>query len=437
MRKRGLKSRVCGPASNVLRTADIDVHLCWSRSAKEKPLQQLSRRIPDLSDLTLRQKIGQMLCVGWGGDGCDGVNEHARFITQELQGGAIILMRRNVPVTDGGVDNAKLRATLAEMQVYSAVPVLFAMDQEGGRVQRLKGAPFTTFPTARAVGGTADREDSREIARLLARAIGNELRFAGIHWNFAPVADVDSNPNNPIIGDRAFSIDAVTVAQTVAKQVRGFADSGVLSCAKHFPGHGDTLQDSHFDLPILPHDLATMHTRELVPFRAAIAADVPTIMTAHILFPALDDSGLPATMSRAILTDLLRDEMGFRGVVVTDCLEMRAVADRWGTAKAALLAAKAGADMVMACHTRERQQETFDVLLGAAESGDLPIARVDEAVGRVLSAKRRAFYAASVVNENDVANFQTHRVLAQTIFGEADGTDAMTTLGESAPAKNG
>ena len=387
---------------------------------------EMERAFPPISEMTLPQKIGQILCVGWGGDACDTVNEHARFLVNNLQAGAIVVMGRNVRGRGAVVDTGRLRETVATLQNLSAVPLLVATDQEGGRVARLQGAPFTDIPAARGVGASGDVDAARDVATATAR----ELASVGINWNFAPVADVDSNPQNPVIGDRAFARDAETVAQFVMAQIAGYGAGGVLACAKHFPGHGDTLLDSHFDLPTLPHDLATMRARELVPFHAAIEADVPTIMTAHILFPALDDSGLPATMSRAILQTLLRDQMGFSGLLVTDCLEMRAVADTWGTANAALAAIRAGADMVMVCHTRERQQETFDTLLAAAQSGDIPAARIEEAVGRVLAAKARAFAFSTLP-----LDFDQHRQLAERIqpIHPEDSGHGVTTLGESAP----
>jgi beta-N-acetylhexosaminidase len=244
-----------------------------------------------------------------------------------------------------------------ELQSLARLPLFIATDQEGGNVARLR-SPFTTIPSGKIIGDTGDPFLAHEAARVT----GAELRHIGINTNFAPIADVNSNPANPVIGHRSFSHDARIAAMMVAEQVRGYLAGGVFSCAKHFPGHGDTSVDSHHDLPTLPFSLTEMEARELIPFRAAIQAGVPMVMTAHILFPALEPDGLPATMSHAILTGLLRERLGFNGLIVTDCLEMKAVSQGWGTARGAVLAAKAGADMLLVCHTEARQRETYQAL---------------------------------------------------------------------------
>ena len=393
--------------------------------------------VPDISDLTLDEKIGQMLCLGWRGDDClQNVNAQAIACVRDLKAGGLIVMGRNVQASTTPappIDVAGVRAMLDELQHLADIPLLIATDQEGGRVARLRGAPFTPFPAARIVGQAGDISLACEAARIA----GSELAQAGINLNFAPVADVDSNPANPVIGDRAFGTDPETVARFVAAQVEGYqAGGGVLACAKHFPGHGDTAVDSHFDLPVLPFSLDEIAARELVPFQAAIAAGVNAIMTAHILFPAVDPSGLPATMSRAMLTDLLRHSLGFDGLIVTDCLEMKAVLDRWGTPRAAVLAAVAGADVLLACHTWERQKATHDALLRAVQTGELPLARVDEAVARILAAKRRVSSAPAL----ELASFGTPEslALARTIAERAGvpfvPPDAPTTLGADALA---
>jgi beta-N-acetylhexosaminidase len=387
--------------------------------------------LPDVSDLTLEEKIGQMLCLGWGGpDSLLNVNEQAQGCVRDLKAGGMILMGRNVqpqvkPLPD--IDAAGVRAMLDELQSFASIPLFVSSDQEGGRVARFGSTPFTRMPSAKTIG---DRGDT-ELAYAAAKATGVELAAVGVNWNFAPDADVNSNPDNPVIGNRSFGDNAALVAEMVAAQVKGYLDGGVLPCAKHFPGHGDTAQDSHYALPSLPHDRATMDARELVPFRAAIEAGIPSIMTAHILFPAVDASGLPATMSKAILTDLLRNELGFDGLIVTDCMEMKAVSDHWGTPRGAVLAAIAGADVLLVCHTWERQKATRDALLEAAHSGELPQSRIDDAVTRILAAKRRLLTqerpALSVIGTEE------HRAVQQAL-AEPDATlHVPTTLGAEAP----
>jgi beta-N-acetylhexosaminidase len=332
--------------------------------------------------MTLAEKIGQMLVLGWSGaDAYLALNDHARGIIADLKPGGLVLLGRNVQRGSDPIDAHAVKAMLTEAQSLSKTPLLIAVDQEGGRVARFGNPPFTRMPTARAVGERGDAT----LAGEAAFATGTELAAVGIHVNFAPVADVNSNSQNPVIGDRAFGTTVAQVCPMVAAQVAGYTRAGILPCLKHFPGHGDTTLDSHHDLPTLPYSVEAMEARELVPFQT----ETPAMMTAHIVFTAVD-ADHPATMSRAILTGLLRERMGFGGLLYTDCLEMKAVSERWGTPQAALAAAQAGADALLICHTEAVQRETFALLLRAAESGALPLARIDEAVARVQMARQKA-----------------------------------------------
>ncbi|MBC8141789.1 MAG: beta-N-acetylhexosaminidase [Armatimonadetes bacterium] len=339
-----------------------------------------------IESLSLPEKIGQMLCLGFTddkpGDAFLNVNEQARRVVTELHAGTVILFARNVQRPGETTDSARVKAMVDELQSLARVPLFVAVDQEGGRVARF-GAPFTAFPSAQAIGSISDPELVVEAARI----IGTELLAVGVNFNFAPVADINSNPANPVIGDRSFGGDPVLVSSMVMAQSQGYHDAGILACAKHFPGHGDTDLDSHFALPTIRYDRDVIENRELMPFAAAVRNEIPAIMTAHILFPALDPSGVPATLSKPILTDLLRGELGFDGLIVTDCLQMKAVADTWGTPRAAVMAAQAGADILLVCHDAETQRTTFDALLAAVHSGELSEARIDESVARILAAK--------------------------------------------------
>ncbi len=334
--------------------------------------------------MTLHDKIGQMLLFGWSGDTPEGsrtVNAHAAALVDEFAVGGIVLMGRNVGPPD------QTRATIAEIQARAKAnglpPLFVAVDQEGGRVQRLGPPYYPAHPAARVVGDTQDPEQ----ARAAARQIGEGLRAVGFNWDFAPVLDVNNNPKNPVIGDRAYGSDPALVAAMGAAAVRGFQeDAGILACGKHFPGHGDTDTDSHHALPRIGIGRARLEAVELVPFRAALAAGLSAVMTSHILFPALD-AHLPATLSPAILTGLLRGELGFEGLVITDDLEMKGVADGWGAAEAAVLAVLAGADVLLCCHTWETQRQIQRALVGAVETGRLSESRVDESVARVAAAK--------------------------------------------------
>ncbi len=231
--------------------------------------------------------------------------------------------------------------------------------------------------------GTTER-----LVRLASTITGTQLRAAGINMNLAPVLDVNDNPRNPVIGIRSFGDDPHRVAALGKQVVSGLLESGVIPCGKHFPGHGNTSVDSHTDLPFLPHDLNRLDETELVPFRAAIESGLPAIMTAHIAFRALDPH-FPATLSENVLVGLLRRRLGFDGLILTDCMEMSAIAKSPGTVRGAVQAVKAGADLVLISHTREFQEEAYDALLASVKSGDIPMSRLDEAVSRVLLAKKR------------------------------------------------
>ena len=336
--------------------------------------------------MTLHQKIGQMLLFGWSGDTPESshtVNVHAAALVDEFDVGGIVLMGRNVGPPE------QTRGTIAELQARAKAqdlpPLFVAVDQEGGRVQRLGPPHYPAYPAARVVGDTGDPEQ----ARTAARRIGEGLRGMGFNWDFAPVLDVNNNPKNPVISDRSYGSNPAQVAAMGVAAVRGFQDdAGILACGKHFPGHGDTETDSHHGLPRIGHDLAQLEAVELVPFRAALEAGLAAVMTSHILFPALD-AHLPATLSPTILTGLLRGGLGFEGLVITDDLEMKGVAGGWGAAEASVLAVLAGADILLCCHTRETQREIRRALIEAVETGRLSEARVDESVARIAEAKAR------------------------------------------------
>lgn len=343
--------------------------------------------IPEVSVLSREEKIGQVLCLGWSEaaqkDDARTVNAHARAVVEEMRAGSLVLMGRNVGTPE------PLRALIGEMNALADIPLLVGVDQEGGWITRL-GPPFTAFPGNMALGAIPG-EQAEAYARRQAQAIAQELLAVGVNWNFAPVVDVNNNSDNPIIGIRSFGEDPERVARLGSAAIEGYQQSGLLACAKHFPGHGDTSVDSHLELPTIPYGRDRLEAIELPSFRAAIAAGVGSIMTTHILFPALDARN-PATLSPAILTGLLRLDLGYDGVVITDCLEMHAISRTVGTARGAVEAIKAGADMALICHTLSTQREAWQALLEAVETGELPESRLDEAAGRVLAAKRRIAY---------------------------------------------
>ena len=331
-----------------------------------------------LASLSLQQKIGQLLMVGF-----DALqpNAHIETLLRQGQVGGVILFRRNVatPLQVAAL-NRRLQAINAEA---NAVPLLIAVDQEGGMVARLEDGvtPLPSVLAFRTVGSVADCE-------TLTRYANQELKALGFNVNFAPDLDVNNNPRNPVIGVRAFGETPAEVIEYGMAALRGIQAAGMAATAKHFPGHGDTDVDSHLGLPRVPHDKARLEAVELAPFRAAIAAGVDTVMSSHVVFPAFEaDPDTPATMSHAVLTGLLRDELGFAGVTFTDCLEMDAIAKGPGTVAGAIAAFKAGADVVLISHTQVLQAGFLDAMAQAVASGEVSEAQIDASVQRILALK--------------------------------------------------
>jgi beta-N-acetylhexosaminidase len=329
-------------------------------------------------ELSLAAKVGQLFIVGF--EGTEVTPALAAWLEQFAWGG-VVLFGRNAKSPEQLL--ALLQGLQAVAQARGDLPLLIAIDQEGGRVARLK-APFTAFPSAAMLGRTG----SEQLVHDVGHAIAMELRAVGITMNMAPVLDVLTNPANTVIGDRAFSADPTCVARLGTACIRGMHAAAVLTTAKHFPGHGDTVLDSHVARPVSERSAAQLAACELLPFREAIATDVDAIMTAHVVYPAWDPQS-PATLSPTILTEVLRGELGFGGAIITDDLGMSAVSDGWPWEEIPLLALRAGADVLLICHERQRQEQAYARVLRAVQSGELPEAFVDRAVTRVVALKAR------------------------------------------------
>lgn len=316
---------------------------------------------------------GQALVIGFGGTEVPPMIRRA-LAAGEL--GGLILFKRNIESA------AQVHDLCASLEWPAEAPPLLAIDQEGGRVARL-GAPVLKLPPMRALGERASGEDLRALGEVL----GRQLAALGLTMDFAPILDVDSNPANPVIGDRAFGASADAVVARALPFAAGLRAGGVWPCGKHFPGHGDTDLDSHLALPRLSHDRARLDAVELAPFRAAIDQGIEALMTAHVLFDALDPE-LPATLSREVLQGLLRDELGYEGVIVSDDLEMKAVADRWGVAESAVRAIDAGCDTLLVCSDVDAAFAARAALAERAAADAAFAARLDDACARSLALRR-------------------------------------------------
>jgi len=338
----------------------------------------------------LRKKIGQLFMVGF-----DALtpNEHITRLIQQYNIGGIILFRRNVESPD---QVAGLCQRLQEINAQvNDLPLLIALDQEGGMVMRIEQG-VTPIPSAMAFSAAGSVHDCEQLQRISAE----EMRQLGINMMLAPVLDVNNNPANPVIGVRAFGEDADTVINYGMAALRGLKSAGVITTAKHFPGHGDTSTDSHFALPLIAHDRVRLDTVELPPFKAAIAQGVDAIMTAHVVFPAIEkEPGIPATLSKAVLTDLLRGEMRFNGVIISDCLEMAAIANGIGVRRAAVKTLQAGADIVLISHQEEQQQAAMNEVFAAVESGEISLEQINESVQRTQKMKQLITVNAATVKE--------------------------------------
>lgn len=343
-----------------------------------------------LDQLTLEQKVGQLLVAGF-----EGVQpgEDALRAIQEYQVGGLILYDRNVESTE---QLAELTNALKALN-GEHIPLFLSMDEEGGRVSRMP-PEITDLPSALTFGDVEGEELRLNACYGLGGTLAGLCKAFGISLNYAPVLDVWSNPDNTVIGSRAFGTDAMGVAAAAPQTAYGMMDAGVIPVVKHFPGHGDTAVDSHLGLPVVDKAPEELEALELLPFREAVSPEryygtyeagkgsVPAVMVGHILMTAFDDER-PATLSPAVVTGLLRGTLGFDGLICTDDLTMAAIADTYGMGEAAVLALEAGCDLLLVCHGAGNLTAAREGLLAAVESGRISQERLDESVYRILSLK--------------------------------------------------
>jgi len=391
--------------------------------------------ISQLRHMTLEQKVGQLFVIEVAGRDADAPSDAAKAINQRMYGvdtpaqavakyqpgGVIYYTTRNNddnigdPAQVARLSNGLQRAAVS---LPTRIPLQISVDQEGGALVARFGPPATQMPGNMALGAGRSATDAKRSAEV----IGTELASVGVTQDYAPVADVNVNPNNPVIGIRSIGSDPRLVSDLVAAQVRGYRAGGVSAVAKHFPGHGDTATDSHFGLPEVTHTRAELEAIDLPPFRAAIAAGIDSIMTAHVVLPAIDP-GVPATMSHKILTGLLRDELGFDGLIVTDALDMQGATATYPPDVAPVRAFLAGADQLL---VPPQMDTAYNAVLAAVRSGEISKKRLDESVYRILLHKhRRGIFRDPFVDPaaaTQIVGAPQHRADAQEI------TDRTTTL---------
>ncbi len=327
-----------------------------------------------MASRSVTRRLGQLLVGSFPGHT---LSPELRSLAREFDLGGIIFFARNVEAPEQVAEVSREAQELSR-----ELPLWVSVDQEGGRVARLK-RPFTEWPPMAALGRSGDAA----LARRFAAALAAELKAVGISLDFAPVLDVLTNPKNPAIGDRALADQVDVVTELGVAILETLQEQGVAACVKHFPGHGDTGVDSHVDLPVVEHDLDRLRAIELVPFRAAIAAGAAGVLVSHVLTVALDEQA-PSSLSKRVVQDLLRDEMGFEGLIFTDDLEMKAITNRYDLADASVKAIAAGCDQLLICQGNVAEQvRVLEALVHAVEANALPSTRVEDALRRQRLAK--------------------------------------------------
>jgi len=343
--------------------------------------------VKKVSDLSTEEKIGQLLLVGFTGLEPD---DHIKEMIEKYRVGNILLFGRNLVNVDQAI---KMNNNLQELALNSGgIPLSISTDQEGGCTTRINKR-VSLVPGNMGLGAIDDEDAAYRHGAIQAR----EMLALGINQNLGPVLDINMVPRSPIIGARAFGDTPGQCAGLGAALVKGLQDNGVNATLKHFPGQGAIPADTHHDAPVLELSREELLARELLPFKQAIEAGAASIMTAHIKLPAFEPEDIPVTMSKAVLTGLLRDELGFKGVVMSDGLEMGAITKHFSIGEASVRAVQAGLDMLMVCHTKEEQLEALEAVQEAVDSGKIDMARLDQAAARVLAMKERVVGAGEII----------------------------------------
>jgi len=330
-----------------------------------------------VAEMSLDEKIGQLVIVGLDGYVND---ENSTYLIEKYRVGGFVLLKQNVKDTEQLLE---LMNSLKKTNAANKIPLFLAIDEEGGRISRLPD-DFKKLPSSGRIGQANDKRLAYQAGSLLAEM----LKTIGLNMNFAPVLDINSNPENPVIGDRAFGVSSELVTELGMEAMSGIKAQGIIPVIKHFPGHGDTDVDSHVGLPVVEASLSRLESFELIPFKTAIENQADAIMIAHILLPKIDPNN-PASFSKPIITDLLRKKMNFDGVVITDDLTMGAVVNNYDLGEAAVESLKAGSDIILVCHDYEKEVRVIEAIKKAVETGKITEERVDESLYRILSLKKK------------------------------------------------
>lgn len=356
-----------------------------------------------LNSMTVKEKIGQLVLVGIEGTTMD---DTTRRLLEDYHVGGIILFKDNI---ENARQSADLLNELKKANAANPVPLWLSIDEEGGRVTRFPDE-YVKLPSSGKIGRSDDLTLTKQVGGLIAQKVSG----VGINMVFAPVLDIDSNPNNPVIGDRSFGTTAETVSTQGIASMKGIQENGVVPVVKHFPGHGDTSVDSHLGLPVVDHDLKRLHELELVPFQQAIDEGADVVMVAHLLMKSIDPD-TPSSYSKPVINDLLREEMGFKGVVITDDMTMGAISGSTDLGEASVKSVVAGSNMILIGHEYALEEAVIQALTEAAHSGVIPEEMLNDRVRATLELKHKYQLSDEPVKAPDVKslNQETKAVLDQ------------------------
>ena len=328
-----------------------------------------------IDSMTIEEKIGQLIFAGIDGTT---MTHETRQLIHDYKVGGIILFANNMTSHKQTIE---LLQQIKNANEQNKLPLFLGVDQEGGRVERLS-EEIKKLPAAMRVGEQDNPDVSFEFGKLLSQ----QVKLYGFNLNFAPVLDINSNPNNPVIGERSFGNTAEMVSQHGIKVMEGIQSKNIIPVIKHFPGHGDTDTDSHFELPQVDKNLPELESQELIPFKRAIEAGADMIMTAHILLPHIDPD-YPATISKKVIHDLLREKLNFTGVIITDDMTMQGLTDHFEIGQAAVQSIQAGSDIILVAHEYETIFSVYDALKTAIENDEINEDRLDESLERIIKLK--------------------------------------------------